>query len=716
MPSPMRWSKDSLRALAPDVARGVRAAFVTLAPFYLASALARPELGWTALGGWLGTLADPGGPRTTRARVLLLFAVAGAPLIAVFETLAPSAGLATAALVAVAFGMSLLRAVGGSAATLGTFLTMIVAISASRARLSPLGDAAGFSVGAALALFVSSIVWPVWTHLPVRRAVAAVYEELAAYLDTALQAAAAPHGAETPWAELASSHHRRIRAAIEEARAVALAGRQRRQGETRFGGNVRALLGVAELQFPVFSSIVIAVESHADPSPGQAARLSALAATDHAVAAALGSPDMRRRVTRLPPKARAASRPPEASSTMERLVERLERGGDLVRDLLEALAFGVEDAGAARASSDAPRSTPPPASRTGSMAPRAAGMAAQLRALRDALSWRSPFFQHALRTALAAGTASLLGELLSRSRVYWVTLTTLAILQPYPGATVKRAGERVAGTVFGCIVALAITTTVRSPLVLSALLVPLSVAAVATRPRSYRLFTFFLTPLFVIITDPAHDWRTAALRAGDAVLGGAVAMLFGVLVAPASERTRAPDAIVAMLSTLGEYAAAVFASLRDPTPPGDAAKVAAARRSLGIALGAAETSLERWLAEPLRDHAFAADAMLLATYARRLGTALTSLDVVRVSEGALQGARVDVAPVATYVAAVLETAKAHVGGDALPPVPPSPPVLPPGESAIDVALERVVRWAALVAGLAQRPAEDPSARAPTLRS
>lgn len=73
--------------VAPDVARGVRAALVTLVPFYLAAVLRRPELTWTALGGWLGTLADPGGSRVTRARALVVFAIGGAVLVAPAEML-----------------------------------------------------------------------------------------------------------------------------------------------------------------------------------------------------------------------------------------------------------------------------------------------------------------------------------------------------------------------------------------------------------------------------------------------------------------------------------------------------------------------------------------------------------------------------------------------------------------------------------------------------
>jgi uncharacterized membrane protein YccC len=709
----MRWTR-LLGVATPDVARGIRAAFVTLAPFYLATRLGLPALGWTALAGWLGTLADPGGPRSTRAKALIAFAVAGAPLVFGLEELARFAGPSTAALMAVAFGMSLLRAVGGSAGTLGTFLTMTAAIAGARVRADPVGDAVGFAAGATLALFVSSIAWPVWTHLPVRRAVAAVYAALADYLDDAERAVAGgPAVSAAVWTELARRHHRRIRGAIENARSTALDGRARRQGETRFGGSIRALLGAAEVQFPVISSLVVELEA-GHTSSIETHRIEALAATQRAVATALDAPDLRPYAARLRAVIPPAS--PPAVSIADHLVDRLERAGSLVRDLVYGLAAGTDDSASSPPTTTSfPPSTPPMRSASASgpppqRAPRASRVTSAVLALRDAWSWRSPFLIHAARTALAAGAASLVGELLSRSRVYWVTLTTLAILQPYPGATVKRAGERVVGTVLGCVVALFITTTIHSRLALSLLLVPLSVAAVATRPRSYRLFTLFLTPVFVLLTDPAHDWRTSAQRAGDAVLGGAIALAAGVLIAPASERKLAPDALRDMLTVLGSYASVVFAALLQPAGASGrttarADQVASARRAVGIALGAAEASLERWLAEPLSDRAFAADAMLLVTYARRLATALTSLDVLRAFA---PGGGPDASRVAAYVADVLEAARAHVLGSAVPALPPAPVLYAPADVSVERAFERIVRWAALVASVAHPPdAPDP---------
>lgn|GEM_PF-785289 len=691
-PLTARW-----RSAAPDVARGVRAAFVTLVPFYGAIALARSELSWMALGGWFGTLADPGGPRARRARVLVTFVVMGCPLVFLFEELSRWRWLATAALMALAFAMSLLRAVGGSAGTLGTFLTIIAAIASGRTTISG-ADAVYWALGGTLALVVSSIVWPVWTHLPIRRAVALIYEELASYLEDAERASRTTGGRDGNWTDLVRTHHRRIRAALEAAREAALAGRARRQGETQFGGTIRALLGAAEVQFPLLASLVVEIESREPPLGLEMTRLKELAATNRAVAAVLSSSDFRGPAARL----RQIPRRPQtaATSLAERLAARSEEAADLAVDWVRSLA------GVRNASASVPRL--PPGTPTALTAVVGVGtfdgergvpaLRARVRALCDALSGNSPFAEHALRVSLASGAASLIGDVVSPSRVYWVTVTTLAILQPYPGATVKRASERVVGTVLGCVLALLITTTVRSPIALTILLVPLSVAAVATRPRSYRLFTFFLTPVFVLVTGHAHDWHAAALRASDAILGGAVAFVAGVLVAPSSERQRLPDALSEALSCLSRYASAVLGSLSTDHRPRGNERTDSPRRATGVALGAAETALERLLAEPLGDRSYAADAMLLLTYARRLGTALTSIDVLAQSDprgAATAGADV----VGDYLSAVLRTAATFAihgrsPSDTHTPLPPTPP-------GIGAMLERVVRWAALIAGVVE---------------
>jgi len=680
-------SSARVHAALPDVAKGVRAAAVMLGPFYLARVLGRPELAWTALGGWLCTLADPGGARPTRAKALLLFASAGAVLVWASEALAGSAWMAALLLALVTFGLSMLRAIGGTAASLGTLLTMTTAIALARARTTPLRDAVGFGAGALAAAALSSVVWPVWTHLPVRRAVAAVFGELAAYAaDVGDAVAAGTPSGDARWSAMIREHHRNIRAALESARAMALAVRARRIGETRFGSNVRALLGEADAQFPLLATAVQEIEGvPPDARPWAGAVLASVVANDREVERVLLTRLIRTRPVDAPVGKGAGDVGIPAHPVFARL-------GAASRAAFE-LAHSV----------DAPRPevrSIAPAARESSKADLLEAWGQSARALRDALSPRSTIARHALRAACAAVAASLLGSAVSPHE-YWVTLTALSILQPYTGATLKRAGERVIGTILGSAAAVMVMVTVRSPLLLSALLVPLSIAAVATRPRSYRLFTFFLTPVFVLLAERhLADWMTAAERAGDAVLGGAVALLAGVIVLPESERDLLPDRLAQMLDVLGAYAARTLGA------GGEGADAsAAARRAMGVAFGDAETSLERYLAEPRRDEAWSADAMLLVTYARRLSTAMTSLGVLGVTDATSRAG--ERGQVATYVHHAIMSAQAWVRGEARP-TPVEVPAASDPNTPAGAALSRVLGWAALIDSLGAKVPQSAS--------
>jgi len=704
---PAPWDRASLVAAVPDIARGLRAAFVTLFPFYLATALGRPGLSWMALGGWLGTLADPGGPRSVRARALAAFSPAGAVLVWLGEGVARDAWASTATLGLIAFAMSMMRAAGGAAGSVGTLLTIVAAVAIGRRPGDRVHDAIFFGAGSVLALIVSSIVWPVWTHLPVRGAIATVYAELAAYLEEV--DSLARESADDPdvrWSTLVAVHHRRIRASIEAAREMVVDVRARRHGETRFGSNVRALLGEAEAQFPIAAALIVELEagSH-DARMREVERVGRIASAFRQVSRILVAPEVGGPGAAQPRPPAGPIVPP--TSALDRLARRLEVSSQDAVELAQDLGRG----GAASPSSIASISVPPQ--------PSPAAGAGSARAWLDALSVHSPVAQHAMRAAGAAVAASLAGRLVSSERPYWVTLTTLAILQPYPGATLRRAGERVIGTVFGSALAAVITMTVRAPLALTLLLVPLSVAAVATRPRSYRLFTFFLTPVFVLLADRSHDWHVAGMRTIDAVIGGAIALLAGVVIAPASEKRRLPESLRRMFAAVSDYAAVVLRPGAGEATD-DVRRVRTARRAAGIAIGEAETALERFLAEPRVDRDDAADAVLLLTYTRRIATALTSFHAL--ASGASAGATVETAPihpltsplqgaVASYVAAAFAAASSRlssaVGSPASDPeragIVAPPPIPPAGStSPTDEAVRRVVRWAALIASSASR--------------
>jgi uncharacterized membrane protein YccC len=615
-----RELQRSIALLVPDIATGVRAATATLIPFFLAGALDRQELGWIAVGGWLGTLVDPGGMQRIRAKYLIVFGLIGAVVVMITEAGADKPWLATVLLVAISSLGALARAFGGAAGTVGTITSLLAAIGAASHTDNVVRDGLLFAAGAAWGAVLSTIVWPVWTHLPVRRALAQLFGELSAHA-SALEACA---HAETPpgdpaWASLARLHQRRVRGAIEEALAVAVAARARRAGETRHGADLRALLAMAEAQFPLL--IALGEELEARPQGARAdprtRGLAGVARIYDDIAHRLATPNLSAARAHLAPPSipQPAASDPGAAPSMAHalhLARRLERASHEASSLSRSL--GTSPLVPDERGEDKAR-------------PRLLDeLRDALRTLRDALSPRSVYFRHALRVGVAVAAASIVAHRIS-THPHWVTITTIAIMQPHVGPTITRAVERVVGTVLGSVIAAIITTVIRSPIAVAALMFPLSVAAVTTKPRSYRLFTCFLTPVFVLLAERfPGDWWTAAARAGDAVVGGVVALAAALVVFPASEQKLLPDTLAAIQAALDEYSDAVLSSLDHRRAPRSEARIAAARRAVGIALGEAETSLERLLAEPGRKSHAAEDAMQRITKARRRASAVTTLD------------------------------------------------------------------------------------------
>lgn len=151
--------------------------------------------------------------------------------------------------------------------------------------------------------------------------------------------------------------------------------------------------------------------------------------------------------------------------------------------------------------------------------------APERRAAGDAFVTAASLVRHAICVAVAASASVAIGSWLSPRFASWVTLTAVVVLQPDASSTKRRVGERLVGTVLGGLAAIVVARLVLHPLAVAAILFPLAVAALVTRSRSYRWFTFFLTPMFVLVAmQEPGEWWIAFARAGDALLGGLIAL------------------------------------------------------------------------------------------------------------------------------------------------------------------------------------------------
>jgi uncharacterized membrane protein YccC len=580
-------------------------------PLALSVQEARPELGWMALGGWLGTLVDPGGSRGARARVLVTFALLGAVVVAITEAggRAPIAGALLLGVIALAGTM--LGALGAAAATMGSVLGVVAAVGVASGDGAPAKDAAWFVLGAGSAVVLSSVVWPVWTHLPVRRAVGAVWSELARYaeaIDASARGSEAHDG--DAWVSLARRHARSVRAALEHARAISVAVHARRGKESAVGGNLRVLLGMAESQFLVLVAVASELEGRARTGePANGAGLARLVATYDRIRDALVA-----RVWR-PLPAHAESRPPVADDA--------DVLGGLAAELARESEASLTIAGALDREETSPQAAAP------EDAPVATRLAVAARLLRDAMSPRAEVAHRAVRVGLAGAAAVIAGALFFPEHGAWVTVTALVVVQSDTGTTVKRVLERVVGTVLGGALAIGLIAARPSGLAVTAIMFPLSVAAVVTRPRSYGLFAFFLTPIFVLIAvRTPGDWSVAVARGADTLAGGAIALAVTVLFFPRwHEHVGLPDALAEMRRAARRYSATVERTLGARTPLA-LQHIDATRRSAAAAVGRAEEAFERWTADPLRSGRGEGRTLELVTLGRRLVLATTTLDTI----------------------------------------------------------------------------------------
>jgi uncharacterized membrane protein YccC len=276
--------------------------------------------------------------------------------------------------------------------------------------------------------------------------------------------------------------------------------------------------------------------------------------------------------------------------------------------------------------------------------------------------------RHALRLAAAVAAAQLLGAALHASRGPWVTVTALLVLQPSAGLTVRRSAARIAGTLAGGVAAAALAAALRDPRLIAVGVFVLAGLAVAARGVHYGVFTFFLTPVFVLLAQPAPgDWQLAGVRVADTLLGGGVALAAGLLLWPAWEAAALPatvaDAVEASRAHLALAVRAATAPARQGPRP---EALAQARRRAGLAATAGEGALERLLAEPGGRRRGAALLALLAR-ARRLNGAAAALAGFGPPPHAPGAARLEAlgAEVDALLAGVADAARAGRGpGDA----------------------------------------------------
>ena len=611
-----------------QIGRGVRTAFALIVPVIVGDLLAQPLLSWAALGGWLGSLADKGGSYRTRAATMGAFAILGSACVFAGTDAAGSAPLAVASMLVAGILGGLGRVYGDEGSTVGLFIAVLYAVAVGSPSAVPhaaLLRAEMFAAGAAWAMVLSLLLWPLHPFRPARRAVAESYRVLAE-LALALASVSDVLGDQSAGAarDRARALHASVRSALEHARVVLADVRRRKQGRSPRGEQLLVLTEGAEQLF----GTLVAIEAELEAA--------------HEGGSTCGRRRIRQDLRRPRGHVRHSSRTRSTTRSTSGLVRASSRRQSATspcapigrtcicarrrrccRESRATCSILVDTA--SHIDARALAVIPTTAEQRAAMPGAARDPLAWLRPLREALTLRSLPARHALRMGVAAAVAVWISFALDITRGYWATITTLIVLQPYAGATIRKTLQRVGGSVLGGIIAAALAVVARTKLEIAAVMVPFTVGAVAVLPLNYGVFVLLLTPVFVLLAEPhPGDWGVAGLRVVNTLLGGGIALAASQLLWPAREIETYAMQLAGLLRDLRALLAAV-------TTRGDATVAAwrqnahEARRRFGVAVTNAEATMQRLIAEDAPNPHRVEAAMTILTYGRRMASTMSAI-------------------------------------------------------------------------------------------
>ena len=617
--------------------RGLRAALAVAAALLLCRAFGQPS-GWAALGGFEAILVDNGGSYRSRFDTILTVLIGGAlagllgawvgRLVFVDAEAARGPGLvlfASSASAAICFAFTFARVLTRPLASTGVII-LVIFFSGVGSGAYHLAEAAAnvraFVAGGLGAAVLSLFLWPLDPFRPARENVAAVYALLADATAAAVASASLPdrHHREHNW-------KRRLRSLVEEARTALTQTAARAPARTRRARNLTVLLETADGLFERALRLS-ELAAWAGESEGAALQGTAqwIARGENALARSL-----RRRPSDLgvsfvaggsfrrqflePPGAPAVSNARNGGLVPHLLAEQQAAREEIAVafDAVHALWTGGEAGGVFEDAATAPTARP---------------ALDLLEKLRAESSGRSTMFRHAWRAAAVGAVDVLLLWTLHLPRGAWLGLTSIIVLQPTGSGTWRRAWQRVAGTVAGGVFAAALAASTPNQTALLAVIVGCAGLTLACFAVDYGLYSFFLTPTFVLLSLPRPgDWHYAGVRVELTVLGAAVALLVMRWCWPEREHRELGRLLRTGAGTIAAYHRAVLRFWEEPTPE-RRRLLARARRDCGLASNAAEEALDRLLLQPSfgrQPDPELSQALRFTTSLRRLTQSMTTL-------------------------------------------------------------------------------------------
>lgn len=185
--------------------------------------------------------------------------------------------------------------------------------------------------------------------------------------------------------------------------------------------------------------------------------------------------------------------------------------------------------------------------------------------VRFEFNFRSFSFRYSLRLALGMGIGIAVYKFFGIPHGYWIAMTTMIVLQPEFGSTMKKAFRRIKGTVLGAIVG---SLILLMPLPLSVNIILVSVCAFFMTYyilRNYAVAAFFITVMVIALfhlLEPV-TWQLGGIRVLNTLMGCGLALLGGYAFWPLWERQRFPALMSEAIAANRKYLGVILQALTE---------------------------------------------------------------------------------------------------------------------------------------------------------
>jgi len=168
--------------------------------------------------------------------------------------------------------------------------------------------------------------------------------------------------------------------------------------------------------------------------------------------------------------------------------------------------------------------------------------------------------RYALRSAVAAAMALFVFKWFRIDHGYWLPFSVMIVIQPYFGATFKKAIDRVAGTVLGGLAASLLLHLPAGMHFKEGILFLTFILMVYYIKRKYSVAVFFITLNLVLLfhIEAAYSDRIMVTRALCTVGGALLAVVSGFALFPTWDKKWLPSHLAAALKSNYDYFTATF--------------------------------------------------------------------------------------------------------------------------------------------------------------